>query len=313
MQIKNPIILLLLLSLPPYIYIYFRSKKRIVAKYKEFSAVNFISFYKFPKYKEHAGFFFSLLSITALIISISNPQIEGSIVSEEKVLIILLDVSKSMGADDVAPTRFQAALETTNNFLDKVPEGYKVGLITFSEISNILAKPTNDIELVRSKLKNLQLQNGTATGDSLILALSQFGENSKGGVVVVISDGRQTAGVTTIENASGALLAAGVKAYTVALGSPDGKIVVTEGQDGQLATKVILVPPDPQGMGMIATITGGETYTAFTMDDLETIYKSVSGKLDISPGLVSISWIISLLALLFAFLSGLFWRLFLIK
>ena len=313
MQIKNPIILLLLLSLPPYIYIYFRSKKRIVAKYKEFSAVNFISFYKFPKYKEHAGFFFSLLSITALIISISNPQIEGSIVSEEKVLIILLDVSKSMGADDVAPTRFQAALETTNNFLDKVPEGYKVGLITFAEISNILAKPTNDIELVRSKLKNLQLQNGTATGDSLILALSQFGENSKGGVVVVISDGRQTAGVTTIENASGALLAAGVKAYTVALGSPDGKIVVTEGQDGQLATKVILVPPDPQGMGMIATITGGETYTAFTMDDLETIYKSVSGKLDISPGLVSISWIISLLALFFAFLSGLFWRLFLIK
>ena len=313
MQIENPIILLFLLVIPQYIYIYFKSKKSKISKYKEFSAVNFISFYKFPKYKEHLGFLFSLISIIALIFSISNPKIEGSIVSEEKVLILLLDVSKSMGADDVAPTRFEAALETTNKFLDTVPQGYKVGLITFSEISNILSKPTNDIELVRSKLKNLELQNGTSTGDSLILALSQFGENSKGGVVVVISDGRQTSGVTTIENASGALLGAGVKAYTIALGSPEGKIVVTEGEGQEINTKVILVPPDPQGMSTIATITGGETYTAFTMDDLSTIYKSVSGKLDITPGWVSISWIVALFALFFALLSALFWRIYLIK
>ena len=313
MQIENPIILLFLLVIPPYIYIYLKSKKSKISKYKEFSAVNFISFYKFPKYKEHLGFLFSLISIIALIFSISNPKIEGSIVSEEKVLILLLDVSKSMGADDVAPTRFEAALETTNKFLDTVPQGYKVGLITFSEISNILSKPTNDIELVRSKLKNLELQNGTSTGDSLILALSQFGENSKGGVVVVISDGRQTSGVTTIENASGALLGAGVKAYTIALGSPEGKIVVTEGEGQEINTKVILVPPDPQGMSTIATITGGETYTAFTMDDLSTIYKSVSGKLDITPGWVSISWIVALFALFFALLSALFWRIYLIK
>ena len=313
MQIENPIILLFLFVIPPYIYIYFKSKKSKISKYKEFSAVNFISFYKFPKYKEHLGFLFSLISIIALIFSISNPKIEGSIVSEEKVLILLLDVSKSMGADDVAPTRFEAALETTNKFLDTVPQGYKVGLITFSEISNILSKPTNDIELVRSKLKNLELQNGTSTGDSLILALSQFGENSKGGVVVVISDGRQTSGVTTIENASGALLGAGVKAYTIALGSPEGKIVVTEGEGQEINTKVILVPPDPQGMSTIATITGGETYTAFTMDDLSTIYKSVSGKLDITPGWVSISWIVALFALFFALLSALFWRIYLIK
>ena len=313
MQIENPIILLFLFVIPPYIYIYFKSKKSKISKYKEFSAVNCISFYKFPKYKEHLGFLFSLISIIALIFSISNPKIEGSIVSEEKVLILLLDVSKSMGADDVAPTRFEAALETTNKFLDTVPQGYKVGLITFSEISNILSKPTNDIELVRSKLKNLELQNGTSTGDSLILALSQFGENSKGGVVVVISDGRQTSGVTTIENASGALLGAGVKAYTIALGSPEGKIVVTEGEGQEINTKVILVPPDPQGMSTIATITGGETYTAFTMDDLSTIYKSVSGKLDITPGWVSISWIVALFALFFALLSALFWRIYLIK
>lgn len=313
MQIENPIILLFLLVIPLYIFIYLKSKKRKISKHKEFSAVNFISFYKFPKYKEHIGFLFSVISIIALIFSISNPKIEGSIVSEEKVLILLLDVSKSMGADDVAPTRFEAALETTNKFLDTVPEGYKVGLITFSEISNILSKPTNDIELVRSKLKNLELQNGTSTGDSLILALSQFGENSKGGVVVVISDGRQTSGVSTIETASGALLAAGVKAYTIALGSPEGKIVVTEGEDQQINTKVILVPPDPQGMSTIAKITGGETYAAFTLDDLSTIYKSVSGKLDITPGMVSISWIISLFALFFAFLSALFWRIYLIN
>ena len=129
----------------------------------------------------------------------------------------------------------------------------------------------------------------------------------------MISDGRQTSGVTTIENASGALLGAGVKAYTIALGSPEGKIVVTEGEGQEINTKVILVPPDPQGMSTIATITGGETYTAFTMDDLSTIYKSVSGKLDITPGWVSISWIVALFALFFALLSALFWRIYLIK
>ena len=66
-------------------------------------------------------------------------------------------------------------------------------------------------------------------------------------------------------------------------------------------------------MSTIATITGGETYTAFTMDDLSTIYKSVSGKLDITPGWVSISWIVALFALFFALLSALFWRIYLIK
>lgn len=305
----NPKMLLIILLLPLYIYLYLNSNKNRINKLKEFSAINFIDFYKYPKYKKHASFLSSIFAFIFLIMAIADPKIQGSIVTEEKTLILVLDTSKSMAADDVAPTRFEAAVETAKIFLDNVPKGYKVGLVNFSAISEVLSIPTTDIKKVKDKLNNLTLDNGTATGDALLLALSQFGENSKGGVIVLISDGRQTAGMSTIESASGALLAAGVKTYTIALGTPTGRIIIDEQNDnGDKA--IYSVPPDPVGMARIASITGGQTYTAFTIRDLSGIYKSVAGKLNIEPGLISISWLTTLLALFFLILSALFLKIF---
>jgi len=305
----NPKMLLTLLLIPIYIYFYLSSNKNKVNKIKEFSAINFIEFYKFPKYKKHAAFISSIFALLLMVISIADPKIQGSVITEEKTLILVLDTSKSMAADDVAPTRFEAAVETAKIFLDNVPRGYKVGLINFSGISEVLSIPTTDINKIKDKLNNLTLQNGTATGDALLLALSQFGDNSKGGVIVLLSDGRQTAGISSIEAASGALLGAGVKAYTIALGTPTGRIVIDEENNNGEKT-IFSVPPDPVGMAKIASITGGQTFTAFTINDLSVIYKSVAGKLNVEPGLISISWITTLLALLFLVITAIFLKIY---
>lgn len=305
----NPKMLFILILVPLYIYLYLKSNKNKINKIKEFSAINFIEFYKFPKYKKHAAFITSIFALVFMVISISDPKVQGSVITEEKTLILVLDTSKSMAADDVAPTRFEAAVETAKIFLDNVPNGYKVGLVNFSGISEVLSIPTTDIIKIKDKLDNLTLENGTATGDALLLALSQFGENSKGGVIVLLSDGRQTAGISTIEAASGALLGAGVKAYTIALGTPTGTIVIEE-QSNNIEKTIFSVPPDPVGMAKIASITGGQTYTAFTINDLSGIYKSVAGKLNVEPGLISVSWLTSLLALLFLVITALFLKIF---
>jgi Ca-activated chloride channel family protein len=305
----NPKMLFTLILIPLYIYFYIKSNKNKINKIKEFSAINFIEFYKFPKYKKHAAFITSIFALVFMVISISDPKVQGSVITEEKTLILVLDTSKSMAADDVAPTRFEAAVETAKIFLDNVPNGYKVGLVNFSGISEVLSIPTTDITKIKDKLDNLTLENGTATGDALLLALSQFGENSKGGVIVLISDGRQTAGISSIEAASGALLGAGVKAYTIALGTPTGRIVIEE-QSNNTEKTIFSVPPDPVGMAKIASITGGQTYTAFTINDLSGIYKSVAGKLNVEPGLISVSWLSSLLALLFLVITALFLKIF---
>lgn len=312
-KIDNPGMLFLLLLLPIYIYYYIKSIKFKRDKLKEFSAINFIEFYKYPRLKKHSPFVMSLLAVLFLIFSITNPKVQGSVVTEEKILILALDVSKSMASDDVAPSRFEAAIQTAKDFLNNVPNGYKVGLVTFSGTGQVLSIPTANIDLIRTKLNNLKLENGTATGDALVLALSQFGDNTKGGVIVLISDGRQTAGITTIEVASGALLAAGVKAYTIALGTPTGRIVINDPDNPDAMDEIFSVPPDPVGMARIATITGGQTFSAFSIKDLNNIYKSVSGKLNVEQGWVSVSWLTTMISFILFIFSAILQKRFLIS
>lgn len=302
-QIGRPLFLLLYLIIPAVVlfYVWYRRRRRkslvIFAAADLLPGVRTVS-----RWKQHLPAGLALLAMTLLVSATVDPSARGAYLSQRSQVVLVIDVSRSMEADDVAPTRIAAAQLAAERFVDKLPTGFEIGLVTFSEKVDVLATPTMDREVVRGKIRSLTTVAGTATGDALIQALNIMGTDPKGGVVVLLSDGVQTAGLTTIEQAAGTLRAAGVKAYSIALGTQEGRISVIDPSTSQLTT--IEVPPDPDGLKLLSTVTGGETFEAVTVEELNRVYDSVGSELRPTEGLVGVGWTLSLGALILFLISG---------
>jgi Ca-activated chloride channel family protein len=179
---------------------------------------------------------------------------------------LLVDVSGSMSARDVEPTRLDAAAAAMRTFLDRVPKSVDVGLVQFSFSPEVLERPTDNRELVRASLGYLYPEAGTAIGDALARAAALVQGK---GAIVLLSDGKQNHGrLSALEGAARAK-ARGVRVDTVALGTPNG--VLYEG--GQYDR----VPPDPPLMRAIARATGGRSFTAQSAGALAGIYTHLGG------------------------------------
>ena len=172
-------------------------------------------------------------------------------------------------------------------FLDKLPPQFKVGLVAFSSEPEVLSAPTRDRQLVREALGYLMPEAGTAIGDGLQVAvrlvqssLARAGVERKPGqqlpaAIVLMSDGAQNRGFLQPLQAARNAKAAGVKVYTVALGTPGGVVSFGFG----LYINSIPVPPDPATMRLIANATGGTTYSARSAERLSNIYKSLGSSI----------------------------------
>ncbi len=200
---------------------------------------------------------------------------------------MLVDVSGSMRANDVSPTRLTAAVEAMNTFLDRLPSQFQVGLVAFSDTAEPLVTPTRNRELVRQAVSYLAPQAGTAIGDGLVAATKMVVEAlDKGGYVrvpgrplpgaiVLLSDGAQNRG--TIQPAQAAAMARkeGVRVYPVSLGTPTGTVSFGFGP----FANTVPVPPDPATMAMIAQTTGGRSYTAQTAASVVNIYRTLGSSI----------------------------------
>ena len=176
-----------------------------------------------------------------------------------------------MQARDVAPDRFSAARAAADAFLSRLPEGARVGAVAFNDRATTLTPPTYDRAAVRRALAGLQPQGGTATGDGIDAALRAAcaPPGRHGGAIVLLSDGKATEGVDPLQAARRAA-AAGVPIYTVALGTKDGVVVVT---DEQGRKKSIPVPPDPDALREIARVSGGRFVGAGDAERLVAAYE----------------------------------------
>ena len=301
---NRPVLGVLFLLLPAAIYLYWvvlRRRRRTVI---QFAAVDLLVGLKTgPSWKRHANFILAMLVSGLLIISAMDPAIEGSYLASSRQVVLVVDVSKSMEANDVAPTRLAAAQAAAQRFVETLPIGYEIGLVSFSGTVNILSTPTMDRKRVGGLIRGLSTVSGTATGDAIIQTLGVFGDNPKGGVVVLLSDGAQNAGLATIEQAAGALKSAGVKVYAIALGTDAGRISLIDPNTGE--AKTVEVPPDPAGLTLLTSITGGDTFEAVTIDELNTVYDAVGNELEPIKGLVNIGWIMSIVALTLIAAGGL--------
>jgi Ca-activated chloride channel family protein len=208
-----------------------------------------------------------------------HPQARRPVLVDNATIVLLVDVSGSMSARDVEPTRLDAAVAAMRSFVRKLPKGFKVGLVQFSDSPTVLAAPTADHERVAQTLDLLTPDSGTAIGAGLLSAtrLVQSSLRQAGYVrvpgrrlpaaIVLLSDGNQTQGPIQPLPAAKTARQAGIVVDTVALGTPHGILGY-----GSFARRVA---PDPPLMAAIAKVTGGETSTATNPGQLSSFYRGV--------------------------------------
>jgi Ca-activated chloride channel homolog len=201
--------------------------------------------------------------------------------------VLAMDVSTSMEATDVEPSRLAAAQRAADTFLDRVPGKLRVGLVSFSGQAQVLVPPTDDHDLVRAAVQTLRPDGGTAIGDAIVAATQLKsggnGELAKAGdgdgsplVVLLLSDGAPSPDTLDPVEASQQAKSADVKVYTVALGTDSGTVTITDGLGNP---QVVPVPPDRGTLSQVAQITGGRFFQAPSQQALQSVYESLGSQI----------------------------------
>jgi Ca-activated chloride channel family protein len=204
------------------------------------------------------------VALAGLLVAVAKPQITQAVPTQQARVMIVIDHSGSMLAQDVKPTRVAAAKQAARTFLDAVPDDVRVGLEEFDQKGDVLQSPTRDRDAVRQALQAIQPSGMTATGDAIEVALQSLGGKAPA-AIVLLSDGKSTRGTDPLQAARDAK-ARRIPIYTVALGTSAGTVNGTT------------VPPDPQTMAGIARITGGEAFTASDTTKLSAVYKRLGSQ-----------------------------------
>jgi Ca-activated chloride channel family protein len=214
-----------------------------------------------PRLQRYLPTALTLVGVALLLVGFARPKASFHVKAQEATLVLVLDVSGSMAANDVRPTRFAAAKAIVRRFLAKTPSGYRVGLVTFSDHAAVAATPTHDLSAVSAALGRAHTgPQGTALGDAVARAV-RVAASVHGSVaghrppaaVVLLSDGGQTSGLTPQEAATRARKAR-IPVSTILIGSPDG--VVQQKLKGGF-TQRIQVPAQPQPLEALAQGSGG--------------------------------------------------------
>ena len=240
---------------------------------------------------------FLLLALIFAAAALARPRVRLSEPDQNATIVLLVDVSGSMRANDVEPTRLDAAVAAMRTFLDKLPSQFKVGLVAFSSEPEPLITPTANRDSVRQAVGYLEPEAGTAIGDGLESAIKMI-QNSllragfvrKPGVdvpgaIVLLSDGAQNRGTLQPLQAAHNAKVAGIRVYPVSLWTPNGKVTFGFGA----FTNSVPVPPDPETMREIAAATGGHAYTAQTAASVVKIYRTLGSSVGRTKKLVQIT------------------------
>jgi Ca-activated chloride channel homolog len=217
-----------------------------------------------------------LAAIAVLAVALARPHITERVPVNEARMMLVLDHSGSMAADDVQPTRLAAAQAAANTFIDQLPSTVWVGAIGFGSSPDSTQQPVADHNAARSLIDGQQAGGGTDTGDALQLALQLLHAGTARhppSAIVLLSDGAANAGPDAVTLA-GQAKRDHIPIYTVALGTPNGVLANPDPY-----APPISVPPDPQLMAAIAQASGGRTFNAQTADQLSSVYKSLGSQL----------------------------------
>lgn len=270
-----------------------------------------------PQWRRHVPAVLLAAALCALVVALARPTVADSQARSGATVVLVVDVSGSMRAEDVKPTRLEAALKAMRIFVDASPRGLRIGVIAFSTDPSVITAPTADHKLVKAGIDSIELGGRTAIGDALARAVelarasqAEGGTGTTGptrpglppAAVVLLSDGAQTSGLLTPEEAAARARAADVRVSTVALGTPGGVLDPSTlprgsfgggggGFGGGGFGGRIPVPPDPVTLAQIASTTHGKAFTAESAGTLQSIYRGLGQSVERVETRSELTWL----------------------
>jgi Ca-activated chloride channel homolog len=233
-----------------------------------------------PGWQRHISAALMVCALLALVVGLAGPTRNVRVARQRGTIMLAIDTSASMSATDVSPTRLAAAEDAARRFVDKLPPGLKVGLLSFNSDAGVLAAPTVDHSVVLAAINTLQINGGTATGEAIFQSLAAIKAQPRAAkgkrpaaAIVLMSDGTPTIGRNgetpqqTVSEATAAAKQAGVPIDSIAFGTSQGTV--------EIQGEMVSVPADPQAMAAIASGSGGKSFTAVSGAQLNSVYDQI--------------------------------------
>ncbi len=229
---------------------------------------------KRPGWRRHIPAALFLAAVSTLVVAFAEPVRDVEVPREQSTVVMAIDTSVSMRADDINPSRIDAAKEAADSFIESLPEEVNLGLVSFDKEAVVEVTPTTDHEAVRIAVHALELAEATAIGDAILASLDAVAaapETSAGdqipATVVLMSDGETTVG-TPNGQAVAAAAEQEIPVSTIAYGTDEGVIdLPTQG--------LVNVPVNEQALAAIAESTGGSFFTAESGEELSSVYEDI--------------------------------------
>jgi Ca-activated chloride channel homolog len=265
------------------------------------------------------------LALALLMLALARPMAPVTLPWAKSTILLAIDISRSMRVDDVKPTRMVAAQEAAKAFLGEVPRHIDVGLVTFAGSAQVAQRATVDRPALVGAVDAIQMQLGTAIGNAIVVCLAElfpdhgldltemtFGPRQtrslqpkvdkapsrqitpvkpgsySSAAIILLSDGRRTMGVDTLEAAR---MAAdrGVRIYVVGLGTPNGHASMGDGM-------AVYLQLDEPTLRQVAEMTGGEYHHAATAEALRSVYQNLGSSLQVSKRETELTALLALAA-----------------
>src|ERR1700716_1749815 len=299
MSFQSPWLLLGLLAIPLLVGFYITSQRRRRAYAVRFTNVALLNqvMGKGPGFRRHLPAILFIAGGAGLLLSVARPQASIRVPKGQTSVMLAVDVSGSMAATDVAPTRIQAAIAAGRSLIDKLPSNAQVGLVIFKSQAEVIAPLTTDKASVKDALGTLAPGGGTAIGSAIQVAVAQLAnitdpntaKSQNYAMVVLLTDGTSNTGVDP-GTAAGEAARAKIPVQTVGVGVRNQTTMV----QGRVVDGV-----DEQALQQIASATGGHYYYAADEAQLSKIYSDlgskigwVTTKLDLTVPLMALGTII---------------------
>ncbi|MDA0563491.1 VWA domain-containing protein [Streptomonospora sp. S1-112] len=230
-----------------------------------------------PGWWRHLSSALFFLTVAVLIGAMARPAMPVEVPRERATIMVAIDVSPSMAANDVDPNRLTAAKESARGFVESLPDRFNVGLVVFSATASVVSSPTQDHQAVTDSIENLQMTPGTAIGEGVftsLQAISSFdeeaGEDPPPSAIVLLSDGENTSG-RPITSASRAAADMGVPVSTIAFGT--GAAII------EINGEPVEADIDKDALERLAQDTDGYFYEAESEAELTEVYDDIGSSL----------------------------------
>jgi len=332
-----PEMLWLLLLVPAVVTAYallMRRKKEAALRYASLSLIR-DAMSAGQRFRRHIPPLLFLVALTLMIIAVARPAAVVTLPSQHETVILAMDVSGSMRATDVKPSRIVAAQEAARAFIAQQPKSTRIGVVSFAATASVVQSPTHSREDILAAIDRFQLQRGTAVGSGILVSLKMIFPDADfdlrsfnprreaqraapldpaqsadkaapkavppgsytSAAIVLLTDGQTTTGPDPIEAARMAG-DRGVPVYTVGIGTQGGEIIGAEGWS-------MRVRLDEESLKTIANLTRAEYFFAGTATDLRKIYQKLNTKLFFEQKETEITALFAAVAAAVALLSAL--------